>query len=257
MFVPEVTHIFIYPFKSLDGIAVQDAVLLENGALQHDRRFALIDDDGNYINGKRNPRVHLIRASFNLENEIISLSAAGFSPESFEFNDPQLLTYFCDFFEQNVSIQENKIAGFPDDTSAPGFTLASTPSLVKMKTWFPELSLENLRRRFRHNIEISAPYSFWEDSLLGESELESRFHIGENAFLATGACSRCVVPTRDPETAELYPRFQKEFSLQREMDIHAETALSHFKHFYKFSINTKSLMLKSNRIQLGESVTKS
>ena len=59
-------RITIYPIKSLDGVDVESVAVLPNGALENDRRFALVDADGHYVNGKRTAAVHRIRAAYDL-----------------------------------------------------------------------------------------------------------------------------------------------------------------------------------------------
>jgi uncharacterized protein YcbX len=58
--MPYLAGIFIYPIKSLDRIAVTQATILKSGALKHDREFALFDEQGRFVNGKRNAKVHLL-----------------------------------------------------------------------------------------------------------------------------------------------------------------------------------------------------
>ncbi|MCW8131240.1 MAG: MOSC N-terminal beta barrel domain-containing protein, partial [Planctomycetota bacterium] len=38
--MPHVTGLFLYPIKSLDGIAVTSVTVLKSGALLHDREYA-------------------------------------------------------------------------------------------------------------------------------------------------------------------------------------------------------------------------
>ena len=42
----KLTQIWIYPIKSLGGISLSSAKVMEKG-LQYDRRWMLVDDDGN------------------------------------------------------------------------------------------------------------------------------------------------------------------------------------------------------------------
>lgn len=56
-------RITIYPVKSLDGMDVPEANVLPPGELEHDRRFAIVDEEGWAVHGKRTPLVHVIRAS--------------------------------------------------------------------------------------------------------------------------------------------------------------------------------------------------
>src|SRR5438045_410294 len=67
----------VFPVKSLDPWPVEQTTVLPTGALQHDRRFALLDALGKFINGKRTPLVHPIRARFDAEQYCLNLNIAG------------------------------------------------------------------------------------------------------------------------------------------------------------------------------------
>ena len=56
--MPQLSRIAIYPLKSFDAILVNEAVVLPNGALQHDRQFALVDPSKKFINAKWTSAVH-------------------------------------------------------------------------------------------------------------------------------------------------------------------------------------------------------
>ena len=71
--IPTVSHLFIHPIKSLDRLSVTEARLLASGSFAHDREFALFNQDGNFVNGKRQPRVHLIRAEYDLAKFTVTL----------------------------------------------------------------------------------------------------------------------------------------------------------------------------------------
>jgi uncharacterized protein YcbX len=66
--MPYLAKILLYPVKSLDGIEVENARVLTSGSLQHDREFAIFDEQGKFVNGKRHPKIHLLRAQFALLN---------------------------------------------------------------------------------------------------------------------------------------------------------------------------------------------
>src|SRR5438876_670199 len=68
-----VSKITIFPIKSLDGIEVNDIGILNGGALEHDREFALHDLEGRWVNGKRDGRVNSIRSEYDLVNYTVKL----------------------------------------------------------------------------------------------------------------------------------------------------------------------------------------
>ena len=66
-----------------------------------------------------------------------------------------------------VRLVEDAERGFPDDTDSPGPTVVSTATLETVASWFPGLTIEEVRRRFRANLEIGDTEPFWEDRLCG------------------------------------------------------------------------------------------
>ena len=60
----KLSKILIFPVKSLDPIALDEVEISEGGALKGDREFAMFDKSGKYINAKRYPKIHLIRARY-------------------------------------------------------------------------------------------------------------------------------------------------------------------------------------------------
>ena len=93
----------------------------------------------------------------------------------------------------------------------------SEASLRQVQSWFPEMTLESVRRRFRTNLELGDGEPFCEDRLYGAPEELKPFQIGAVKFFGHNPCQRCVVPTRDPDTAQAVADFQKKFmQLRRE-----------------------------------------
>src|SRR5215470_2956402 len=115
---PMIAHLFIYPIKSLDRVAVTEAKLLSGGSLAHDREFALFDQDGNFVNGKQQPRVHLVRAAYNLEDFTVTLcTRERDEAQTFHLLDERirLEAWFSDFFGFPVTMKRDTTTGFPDD----------------------------------------------------------------------------------------------------------------------------------------------
>jgi len=71
--MPTLDRITVYPVKSLDGMEVVESNVLESGALEHDRRWRLVDMDGRVINAKRSAVLHAIRAEFALDERLVTL----------------------------------------------------------------------------------------------------------------------------------------------------------------------------------------
>ena len=149
---PYLSHISIYPVKSLDGISLSSASILASGAIQHDRTFALLDERGNFVNGKRNPKVHRLRSHIDLKERVLTLRLQDTEQEHTFYLDTQrevLNAWLSAYFSRPITIIEDTTAGFPDDTQSPGPTVISTATLQTVASWFPGLDEQSIRLRFR------------------------------------------------------------------------------------------------------------
>lgn len=254
---PHLARIDIFPIKSLDGMAVTQATVLESGALGGDRAYALVDSQGRFINGKRNAAVHSLRTSFAVNGQVVILARPGQTPSSFPLQPPQpeLEAWLGTYFQQPVRLQENLETGFPDDTAAVGPTLISTATLVAVAAWYPGLTVDELRRRLRTNLEIDGVPAFWEDRLFGPTPASVRFAIGEVLFDGINPCQRCIVPSRDAVTGEATPRFQATFSQRRAETLPNWTHPARFNHYYRLAVNTNILNQGGRRLTVGDGVT--
>ncbi|MGL4619298.1 MAG: MOSC N-terminal beta barrel domain-containing protein, partial [Chroococcidiopsis sp.] len=73
MIQPYLAKISIFPVKSLASITLSQVSVLASGALQHDREYALFDQKGRFVNGKRNAKIHLLRSQFDANCQQLSL----------------------------------------------------------------------------------------------------------------------------------------------------------------------------------------
>jgi uncharacterized protein len=240
--IPYVSRLFIYPIKSLDRVSVERVTVLKTGALKGDREFAIFDESGHFVNGKRDRRVHALRSQFNLETNIISLFVQGtkdIATFHIETERKALENWLGEYFGFPVQIRQNLDMGFPDDTVSPGPTIISTATLLTIASWYPGIDVEEVRLRFRANIEISGVPAFWEDCLFAKAEQTVDFQIGNVKFMGVNPCQRCVVITRDSQTGETYPNFQKTFVVKRQQTLPEWAERSRFNHFYRLAINTR------------------
>lgn len=73
LFMPHLSGITIYPLKSLGPVSVTQTRIVEGGGLEHDREFAFFDADGKYVNGKRTPKIHQLRAALDWKDGTLFL----------------------------------------------------------------------------------------------------------------------------------------------------------------------------------------
>ena len=231
--------IFVFPIKSLDGVARHSARITKGGSLEGDREFALFDETGKVVNGKRTPRIHQLRTAFSDDlNEVSFREQGQTAGQTFALEDgPELRAWLSAFFGFPVHLQRDELRGFPDDTDAPGPTLTSEASLHAVGGWF-SLPLVETRRRFRTNLELSGNEPFAEDQLFSTAGALVPFTIGAVSFRGHNPCQRCAVPGRDSLTGETTPHFQKTFLRLREDSLPDWSARERFNHFYRFAVNT-------------------
>jgi uncharacterized protein YcbX len=107
--------------------------------------------------------------------------------------------------------------------------------LESVTGWFESRTLEETRRRFRFNLEVTATPPFWEDQLASAV----RFRVGAVTYRGCTVCARCVVPTRDSRTGEVDAGFVHDFSRQRASLLPPWAPAEAFGHFYRLGLNTK------------------
>lgn len=259
MMNPYLAKIFIYPIKSLDRIALEKATILESGAIKCDREWAIFDEKNRFVNGKRNAKVHLLRSSFDTDLQNLSLTITETNEKAvfhIERERTALESWLSNYFGFSVKFVQNSLTGFPDDTNALGPTIISTETIKEVASWFPGLSVEEMRFRLRANLEIDGVPPFWEDQLFADESNCVQFQIGEILFQGINPCQRCVVPTRDSMTGIAEPpNFQEIFIAKRKETLPPWTTRDRFNHFYKLSVNTRVPKSEAGKIlSTGNSV---
>ncbi|MBP2250100.1 uncharacterized protein YcbX [Halarchaeum solikamskense] len=248
---PHLAGIRVYPVKSLDPDPRTRARVLADGGLTHDRAYAIRDADGRYVNGKREPAVHGIDATFDPADHALALRTRSRDRESRpdgalsattvsladESGRDAAADWLSTYFDYPVTLDHDGTGGFPDDTTAHGPTVVSTATLDAIGDWF-DLGTESVRRRFRPTLEIGGVPAFWEDRLYADREHVVRFRIGDAEFLGTNPCSRCAVPSRDPETGDAIEGFRETFVERREATRPAWADGAWFDHHYRLAVNT-------------------
>lgn len=217
------SNIFIYPIKSLPGIALQTA-LTEMRGLKYDRRWMLIDSNNRFISQREFPKLTLLNIQLSeptikvTDNELGTLQ---FSIEDSNNNllsvqvwDDQFLAsevsshandWFSDYLKSPVRLVKitdasvrpipSKYGIEPSNVSfADGYPylLTSTTSLKELND---RLSQPIEMIRFRPNFIIEGMETAFEEDLL------STFNIGNCTFRAIKPCGRCIMVNIDPNSA--------------------------------------------------------
>jgi uncharacterized protein len=282
----------LHPIKSLDPVSLTQARIGPGGGLEHDRAWALFSVDGRWVNGKRTAAMHLIRATYAPDLTSVTLAVPGdrrnIPARTFPFpgGTEDAAEWFSVYFEQQILVRYSP-EGFPDDNVANGPTIISTASLRAVCDWFPGLTVDNVRERFRTTLEIdgaevnantagSSPSehaagpnvaanaaganghlpAFWEDQLYGQDERSIvRFRIGEINFEGSNPCARCPVPARDPQSGADLTGFQKRFSDLRRETLPPWAPATRFDHFYRLATNTRVAPTETGKpLRMGDSL---
>ncbi|WP_229111505.1 MOSC domain-containing protein [Halapricum desulfuricans] len=239
--MPRLDAIYVYPIKSLDGVELETGQVGPGGSLTRDRQYAMVDADGEYVNGKRTPAVHRIRADFDTSGTIVTLRDGSESARfDLERERDRAQAWLDERFDPEIELVSNDRLGFPDDTTDFGPTVISTGTLAVVADWFDEIDgPEEMRRRLRPNLVVDAA-PFWDDRLYAGPDSRVRFDVGDVTFEGRGPCQRCVVPARDPDSGRETERFRTRFVEKRRETLPEWAPEERFDHYYRVMVNTRT-----------------
>jgi len=220
----QVSQLFIYPIKSLSGIARQTVEITGTG-FKHDRRWMLVDEKHVFISQRTHPQMVLLHTA---ETDT-GFTVSKYNDDTLSINIPFSITLVknikvtiwddvCDAIE--VSDRHNewfsemlnikcKLVYMPDDSKRMvDKQYARNGEITSFSDGYPmlmisEASLENLNsklkhtlpiNRFRPNIVFTGGYAHIEDEM-------AAFAIDGINFLGVKPCSRCVITTINQRTA--------------------------------------------------------
>ena len=178
----ELARIQVFPVKALDLIEQDTESIAPGGRLGHDRTYAIFDRDGQFVNGKRTSNVHTIRSTYDPDSDELALRTIDQTKtRQFDVSSDRekLETWLSNHFDESVRVERNDAGGFPDDTEASGPTVISTATIREVASWYPDISVEEIRLRFRANLEVRGVPPFWEDRLYAGVDEVVPFWIGD------------------------------------------------------------------------------
>ena len=245
------SRIRLHPIKALDPEEPETVRISEVGGLAGDRSFAIVDGDGRYVNGKLTAAVHRLRSSVDLDAGVVELRVAAEGagpvqgdrePVRFDLEDDRgaLGAWLSDYFGFDVSVEAAPGGELADSRVysdvVAGATVVSEATLREVASWFPDVDVESVRRRFRANLEVRGVEAFWEDRLVPNGDDPDdgapRVGIGDLDFTGVKHVNRCVVPTRDPYTGAETDGFRERFVREREAAFPEWADRDAFDHFY-------------------------
>jgi uncharacterized protein YcbX len=239
--MPAVSRLRVYPVKSLDPLDL-DRAEVNAGALRHDREYALVDGDREFVNGKREPALHRIRSQYDPERRVLSVREHGsdsWTTFGMDAERGSLNAWLSDFLDYPVSVVRDPAGGMPDDTDASGPTILARETVEAVADWFDGVDADGLLRRLRPNVVVEAGEPFWEDRLYAGHDSVRAFTIGSVDLLGVNPCQRCVVPTRDPDTGDETPGFRERFVERREATLPEWADRDRFDHYFRLMVNTR------------------
>lgn len=217
------TGLHTYPVKSLRGLSPSSHPVTRLG-LAHDRRWMLVDANGRFLTQREQHGLALV--STRISGDKLIVEAPERLPLELPLRGPNGAETVVKVWSDQVTALDAgdkaadwfsgylgiaaRLVYFPDDGSRQvdmGF--ARSGDETAFSDGFPfllisEASLADLNarlttplpmRRFRPNLVVSGCGAFDEDRW-------RRIRIGEVEFRVVKPCSRCVITTLDPETAE-------------------------------------------------------
>jgi uncharacterized protein YcbX len=238
----QVAALHVHPVKALDPVGVESAQIRTNGGLAWDRRYAILDAEGEYVNGKREQRIHRIRSAFDLEARTVTLREQGESDsERFHLDDDReaLAAWIGDVVGYPVEVVRADEGGFPDDTTNAGPTVIASATIEAVASWFDGIDPTEMRRRLRPNIVIGSVDPFWEDRCYADPGAVLPVEIGDVTVHGASPCQRCVVPLRDPDTGAETPGFRERFVERRKETLPEWADRAWFDHYFRLMVNTR------------------
>ena len=235
--MPRLSHIAVHPIKALDPVDMERVTVTDIGGLDGDRAYAIVDETGEYINGKRTAAVHRLRADVDLESKRVTLGIRRAEHESRRDTAPErefhldadqdaMEAWLSNYFEVPVTLEAGPGGSRTDgvvygDETRAGPTVTTEATLREVASWYDGIDPTGMRLRLRPNLVIEGTPPFWEDRLLADDG--RRVRVGDVELEGTRPISRCVVPTRDPHTGEPCERFRETFVERRAATLPAWT----------------------------------
>ncbi len=218
----QVSELYIYPIKSLPGIALKQARVTERG-FEHDRRWMLVNENNLFMSQREFPQMTQLQVAIENEGLLITHKTSNktltipfktaFSDDRAEvtvWDDTCTAEYINDeadsWFTEMIGIK-CRLVFMPDDSRrtvdpryAPENAITSFadayPFLIIGQASLDELNgrLQNPlpMDRFRPNIVFTGGIPFEED-LIGH------FTINNVDFFGVKLCARCVMTTIDQQ----------------------------------------------------------
>ena len=219
-----IKHIFIYPVKSLPGVAVESSEIDKKGLI-NDREWMLVDPNGNFITQRKFPQMtHIVaelsqnKLGFNFHGQKIDINNEDFSiPGKATLWDDivdvlqtthQVNTFLSDILKTKCSLVKIHPSAKRSTTLNNGFVKLNDrqPLLIvntnSLNAFNNHLANPITFSNFRPNIVYDGKTPF-------EEENWEHFNIGNLKMKGEGACKRCKMINIDQENGLANPLILK------------------------------------------------
>jgi uncharacterized protein YcbX len=254
---PFLSGIRIYPIKSLDPLPVEEAEIGIR-SLRYDREFAMLEENGRFVNGKLTGRVNQLKAAYDLRKQRVKLSLRGDTHGvEFDLREKNLALdkFLSNFFNTRVALIHGIHGELMDIPGASSATIVSEGSLKSLGKDFKNNTLDDLRHRFRANLEITGVSAFWEEQLFGPPGTAVRLTVGNVEMIGISPRARCNVPPRNPFTGETDKAFVKKMLQSRLESLPSNSRLKEYGSLYSLAVNSYIPETEKGKvIRLGDAI---
>ena len=219
------SELWIYPIKSVPGIQLQEAKVMERG-FEFDRRWMIVDATNTFLSQRTFPELALL--DLKITDTTLQISKRSNPDDKIEtpifpalleeimvtiWNDqvlawavdpaadvwlteflkqPARLVYMGDQAARQIDLKYSEVGENVSFADGYPYLLISEASLADLND---KLKQPVSMRRFRPNLIVTGASAFEEDTW-------DNILIGDLTFRVVKPCARCVLITVDPQTAE-------------------------------------------------------
>lgn len=261
----QVSQLYIYPIKSLGGIAVTVVNITDRG-FEYDRRWMLVDENNRFLSQREIAEMALLKVTItgnglavqhlNYPGDVLRIPFPPYCDEKIAvqvwdvFTKGTLVSKTADdWFSSKLSVQCRLVYMNDEEGILIDEQYNINNSINSFSDGFPilmisEASLEDLNsrlterlpmNRFRPNLVISGSTAFGEDNM-------REFAINHIHFYGVKPCARCIIPTTDQSTGIRGKEPLKTLSTYRNIN-------------NKIYFGENVIALQPGRISVGDGIT--
>ncbi|HEY9045155.1 MAG TPA: MOSC N-terminal beta barrel domain-containing protein [Ohtaekwangia sp.] len=216
------SEIWIYPIKSLGGIRLSSAKVMEKG-LQYDRRFMLVDNEGKFMTQRVYPAMALFKLSMHDSTLTVQYQQQTLTlPVIPEIHTPDTTVQIWDNTVQAHEVHPSysqwfserlglscRLMFFPEKNERPvDPQYKVNDEHVSFADAYPFLiigqsSLDDLNSRLKEPVPMNRfrPNLVFTGGEPYEEDTWRNFSVGQNEFVGVKPCARCVLTTVNQDTA--------------------------------------------------------